>query len=95
MFNGDSRNAKEISDSETLETVGDEEQLRELVDKVVKENPQAVEKFFKMPKKAARTRKFFIGQVMSLTGGRANAVIVERLLDSSLEDAGASLSLKK
>ncbi|HEY3138352.1 MAG TPA: Asp-tRNA(Asn)/Glu-tRNA(Gln) amidotransferase subunit GatB [Blastocatellia bacterium] len=63
--------------------VSDETAIRALVDQAIAENPKQFEQY--------RTGKtglfgFFVGQVMKLSGGRANPKLVNEILKKALED---------
>ncbi|MCK5707763.1 MAG: Asp-tRNA(Asn)/Glu-tRNA(Gln) amidotransferase subunit GatB [Candidatus Aureabacteria bacterium] len=73
--------AKEIIKSKGLEQIGDREKLKQIVSKVVDENPQTVADYKSGKKQAAG---FFVGQVMKETKGKANPKIVNEILKELL-----------
>ncbi|MGQ9858886.1 MAG: Asp-tRNA(Asn)/Glu-tRNA(Gln) amidotransferase subunit GatB [Thermodesulfobacteriota bacterium] len=62
-------------------TLSDVESLRELVDRILQENPKEVEAF-----RAGKTKLlgFFMGQIMRLSQGRADPELVQRILEEKL-----------
>ena len=75
------RDPSRIMDEESLEQVSDEEELIDIVEKVIKNNPDVVQDY---KKGKVNVLKFLIGQVMKETGGRANPPMVEELLKKKL-----------
>ncbi len=73
--------AQAIVAREGLTQVADESALAAVVERVLAENPKAVEDYRK-GKTAAK--KALIGQMMKATKGRANPAIVDRLLEEKL-----------
>jgi len=71
---------EEIVARENLKVIASDEELEELAEKVIKENPKAVEDAKKNPKAI----NYLVGQVMKLTRGRADpqkiAAIIRRKL---------------
>ena len=63
--------------------VSDETAIRALVDQAIGENPKQLEQY-----RAGKTGLFgfFVGQVMKLSGGRANPKLVNEILKKALED---------
>ena len=59
-------------------------QLESIVDKVLAENPKAVEEVTGGGKKSKKARGFLLGQVMQKTKGQANPKIVSEILDKKL-----------
>jgi aspartyl-tRNA(Asn)/glutamyl-tRNA(Gln) amidotransferase subunit B len=78
---GSGEDARTIVAREGLTQVADEGALAAVVDRVLAQNPKAVEDY-KGGKTAAA--KALVGQVMKATGGRANPAIVNRLLQEKL-----------
>jgi len=64
-----------------LVQITDEETLRQLVEKVLQENPKSVEEYRKGKEKALG---HLVGQVMKLTQGKANPHLVNKLLQDKL-----------
>jgi aspartyl-tRNA(Asn)/glutamyl-tRNA(Gln) amidotransferase subunit B len=65
--------------------VTDEAQIRAFVDQAIAANPKQLEQY-----RAGKTSLagFFVGQVMKLSGGRANPQVVNEVLKRALEDKG-------
>lgn len=59
-------------------------QLESIVDKVLAENPKAVEEVTGGGKKSKKARGFLLGQVMQKTKGQANPKVVSEILDKKL-----------
>jgi aspartyl-tRNA(Asn)/glutamyl-tRNA(Gln) amidotransferase subunit B len=59
-------------------------QLEAIVDKVLAENPKAVEEVTGGGKKSKKARGFLLGQVMQKTKGQANPKVVSEILDKKL-----------
>ncbi|MCS7253477.1 MAG: Asp-tRNA(Asn)/Glu-tRNA(Gln) amidotransferase subunit GatB [Armatimonadota bacterium] len=76
------KDAQTIVNEMGLVQITDEAQLRPIVDRVIAENPDAVEKFRKGDEKVLG---FFVGQVMRATKGRANPQIVNKLVRELLK----------
>ena len=74
---------KEIIEKEGLSVISDEGAIKEIVDKIVSNNPAQVEQY-----KAGKTNLFgfFVGQVMKETKGRANPQIINKLLQDALNN---------
>ncbi len=75
----------EIIAQRGLELLGDEEELRQLAQEVIQENPKAVSDF-RAGKKGAIG--FLVGQAMRKTGGRADAKKLSRILAEILGEGG-------
>lgn len=73
--------AEEIVEKEGLRQVRDEELLENIVDEVISENPEIVEKY---RKGKTGVLGFLIGQVMKKTKGKANAGVVKSILEKKL-----------
>jgi len=69
--------------------VSDESEIRALVDQAVAANPKQLENY-----RAGKTALFgfFVGQVMKLSGGRANPQLVNSLLKQALGEQGGNES---
>ena len=76
--------AEEIIERRGLRQISDEAQLAEIVLRVLKDNPKAVEDLRSGKKKA---KGFVMGQVMRATRGKANPQLVSRLIDEKLPEA--------
>lgn len=65
--------------------VSDEAEIRRLVEQAISDNPKQAESY-----RAGKTGLFgfFVGQVMKLSGGRANPQVVNNVLKESLEGEG-------
>ncbi len=72
---------KEIVEEKGLGVIGDVERLREIVKKVIKDNPKAVEDAKKNPKAI----NYLVGQVMRAVRGKADPRLVRRLLEEELK----------
>ena len=72
---------KEIVEKEGLSVISDEGAIKELVQKVVANNPAQVQAY-----KGGRTNLmgFFVGQIMKETKGRANPQVINKLLSEEL-----------
>ncbi|NFH69961.1 Asp-tRNA(Asn)/Glu-tRNA(Gln) amidotransferase subunit GatB [Clostridium botulinum] len=81
MF-GEGKSPKTIIDEKGLKQNNDEGAIRQLVNKVLDENPQVIEQY-----KSGRTRilGFAVGQVMKETKGQANPGIVNKLVTEEVE----------
>ncbi len=73
--------AEEIVEKEGLRQVKDESFLESVVDEVLAENPEIVEKY---RKGKTGVIGFLIGQIMKKTRGKANAGVVKNLLEKKL-----------
>jgi len=72
---------RELGDSQ----VTDEAEIRAFVDKAIAANPKQLEQYREGKTSLAG---FFVGQVMKLSGGRANPQVVNEVLKRALEDTG-------
>ena len=72
---------KEIVEKEGLSVISDEGAIKELVQKVVANNPAQVQAY-----KGGKTNLmgFFVGQIMKETKGRANPQVINKLLSEEL-----------
>ena len=59
-------------------------ELETIVDKVLADNPKAVEDVTSGGKKSKKARGFLLGQVIQQTGGQANPKVVSQILDEKL-----------
>jgi len=77
------KNASKIVEEKGLSQITDENAIKEIVECVVKSNPQQVEAY-----KNGKTNLlgFFVGQIMKETKGRANPKTVNELLKGFLEN---------
>ena len=81
MYNS-GKDPKKIVEEKGLVQIKDESFIEEIVDKVIAENPDVVEKY-KAGKKGVMG--FFVGQVMRETKGKANPGLVNEILRKKLE----------
>jgi aspartyl-tRNA(Asn)/glutamyl-tRNA(Gln) amidotransferase subunit B len=74
-------NAKKIIEIRKLSQVSDDAAIRDLIEKVLKENPEQVANY-----RAGKEKlfAFFVGQVMKLSKGQANPTIVDDYLKKAL-----------
>jgi len=75
------RGANEIIEKEGLVQISDEENLEKIVDKVISDNPKAVQDFKRGKDKALG---FLVGETMKRTKGKANPQIVNKLLKEKI-----------
>ena len=73
--------AKTIVEEKGLLQISDTKELEAFADKVIQDNPQMVEQY-----KAGKDKLFgfFVGQVMKLTGGKANPGLINKILKEKL-----------
>ncbi len=77
--------AGEIIEAQGLKQITDSGAIEQVVDQVIKDNPQQVEGYRKAdPKKQAKMLGFFVGQVMKASKGKANPQQVNQLLKQKL-----------
>ncbi|MCD6353568.1 MAG: Asp-tRNA(Asn)/Glu-tRNA(Gln) amidotransferase subunit GatB [Proteobacteria bacterium] len=74
--------AQEIVRTKGLEQVSDETELEDVIEKILTDNPDTVNKY-----KSGKTKVFgfFVGQVMKKTKGKANPEIVNKILQKQLK----------
>jgi aspartyl-tRNA(Asn)/glutamyl-tRNA(Gln) amidotransferase subunit B len=72
----------QIKEQKKLGIISDSRTLEKIVNKVLKENPQAVADYKKGKKKIIQ---FLVGQVMKETKGQANPKIIPKLIRKKLE----------
>ena len=77
------KSASQLVEEKGLKQITDEEAIKEIVKEVLKENPDAVEKYRKGIKKVIG---FLVGQVMRKTRGKANPKLVNKVLTELLEE---------
>ncbi len=82
------KDAREIIEEKGISQISDEESIKEIILKVISENPGPVADFRKGKKK---TLGYLVGQVMKATGGRANPEVTNKLLVKALEDSGGEV----
>jgi aspartyl-tRNA(Asn)/glutamyl-tRNA(Gln) amidotransferase subunit B len=80
--------ARKIIEEKEVSQISDEESIKEIILKVISENPGPAADFRKGKKKALG---YLVGQVMKATGGRANPKVTNRLLIEVLEDIGGEV----
>ncbi len=76
-------NPLDIIEKQNLKQLNDPKELEPIVELVIKENPDNVEKY-----KSGRTNLlgFFVGQVMKKTAGKANPKLTNQLVQKKLSD---------
>jgi aspartyl-tRNA(Asn)/glutamyl-tRNA(Gln) amidotransferase subunit B len=76
------KSPKEIIKEKGLEQIDDEAELRKIVEQVIRENPDSVEKY-----KSGKTKLlgFFVGEVMKRTKGKANPQKTNQILKEFLD----------
>jgi len=72
----------EIVKEQGLGQISDENKLKEIIDKVIVNNPKSVEDYFAGKEKALG---YMVGQIMKETKGQANPQLVNTILKSSLK----------
>ena len=75
------KSAKEIVGKEGLARIASEDEISNLVDRVIKENPKAVKDAFRNEK----TVNFLVGQLMRLTRGKADPVLANKVIHDKLD----------
>jgi aspartyl-tRNA(Asn)/glutamyl-tRNA(Gln) amidotransferase subunit B len=76
---------RQVVDERGLAQVSDEAELATLIDGIVGDNPDEVERYRAGDDKAKKKlRGFFIGSAMKATQGKANPQVLNRLLDERL-----------
>lgn len=78
----DGGNAADIVKEQGLVQISDTNELQALVEKVVSENPKAIEDFKAGKKKAVGA---LVGQIMKATKGKANPRVINELLNKKLQ----------
>jgi aspartyl-tRNA(Asn)/glutamyl-tRNA(Gln) amidotransferase subunit B len=73
---------KAIVEAEGLAQISGDEAIRALAQQVIAENPGQVEAYRKKP----ALLKWFVGQVMRASGGKANAALAEKILTNLLNE---------
>jgi aspartyl-tRNA(Asn)/glutamyl-tRNA(Gln) amidotransferase subunit B len=76
------KRAEEIVREKGLTQITSEEEISEVVEKIIKENPKAVEEYREGKEKALG---HLVGQVMRLTRGKANPQLANKLLKERLK----------
>lgn len=76
------KSAKQLVEEKGLKQISDEGAIKPVVEEVLKENPDAVQKY-----KSGQTKVigFLVGQVMRKTKGKANPQLVNKILKELLE----------
>ena len=77
-----------IADREGLIQVRDAGQMQAWVDEAFAANAKAVQDAMANPKKQKQARGFLLGQVMRISGGKADPKMVGELIDAKLAAAG-------
>ncbi|HDM37923.1 MAG TPA: hypothetical protein ENG55_02545 [Candidatus Omnitrophica bacterium] len=78
---GGEKSTAEVLKERDITQISDSQQLNEIIEKIIKENPKPIEDY-KQGKKNALM--FLIGQVMKHTKGKANPKVVSELLTKRL-----------
>lgn len=78
----DDQDPKQVADEAGLMQMSDTSQLEKVIDKVLTNNPKAVEDISKGEQKAIG---FLVGQVMKESKGKANPAVVQEIIKSKLE----------
>ncbi len=75
------KDAEAIIEEKGLSQISDESELLEVIDRIIADNPDNVERY-----RAGKTKLlgFFVGEVMRVTRGKANPQVVNRLLKERL-----------
>ena len=81
MSDGDT-DPQKIIDEKGLKQQSDPKELEKIVDKVINENQDKVKEF-----KSGKDKLFgfFVGQVMKISGGKANPKLVNEILKKKLK----------
>ena len=81
MADGD-QDPKKIIDDKGLKQQSDPKELEKLIDKVVNSNQEKVKEY-----KSGKEKLFgfFVGQVMKVSGGKANPQLVNEILKKKLK----------
>ncbi|HHD11049.1 MAG TPA: Asp-tRNA(Asn)/Glu-tRNA(Gln) amidotransferase subunit GatB [Deltaproteobacteria bacterium] len=76
------KDAQTIIEEKGLSQISDESELLTIIDKILEENPENVERY-----RAGKTKLigFFVGEVMKATRGKANPQLVNKLLKERLD----------
>jgi Asp-tRNA(Asn)/Glu-tRNA(Gln) amidotransferase B subunit len=70
-----------ILEEKALNTVSDENELAGFIDQIIENNPTEVERYQKGEKQLF---KFFLGQIMKATGGKADPNVMKAVLEERL-----------
>jgi len=79
---------QQIAEREGLLQVRDEGAMQAWVDQAFAANEKAVQDAIANPKKQKQARGFLLGQVMKISGGKADPAIVGKLIDDKLANPG-------
>ena len=80
---GGEKSTAEVLKEKDITQISDSQQLNEIIERIIRENPKPIEDY-KQGKKNALM--FLIGQVMKETRGKANPKVVSELLTKKLEE---------
>jgi aspartyl-tRNA(Asn)/glutamyl-tRNA(Gln) amidotransferase subunit B len=80
MF-GTGKEPEVIVEEKGLKQIANEDELREIIKKVIAENPKSVEDYKNGKEKAMG---FLVGQVMKATKGKANPQLTNQILKEEL-----------
>lgn len=81
MYFGDKREAIDIVKSQGLEQISDSKAIEEMCEKVIHENPDELKRYLAGKENLF---KFFVGQVIKQTKGKANPQLVNRIMKETL-----------
>lgn len=81
------KHPKQIIEEEGLVQISDESALRQVVEEVLEQHPDELQRYFGGKKKLFG---FFVGQVMKATRGKANPQVVNQLLQQALQEREAA-----
>jgi len=85
IWNGEGNSADAVIEAKGLKQVSDTGALEKIVDEVIANNPQVVEKFIKTDeKKRKKAMGAFMGPIMKATKGQANPGMVNKILAEKL-----------
>ncbi|MCR5261832.1 MAG: Asp-tRNA(Asn)/Glu-tRNA(Gln) amidotransferase subunit GatB [Candidatus Gastranaerophilales bacterium] len=79
----DGGSAKEIVEKQGLSTISDEGKLKEIIDKIIADNPNQTEQYRNGKDKLFG---FFVGQAMKATQGRAEPQLLNKMLKEALDN---------
>jgi aspartyl-tRNA(Asn)/glutamyl-tRNA(Gln) amidotransferase subunit B len=77
------KTASQIINEKGLAQITDEKDLNQIVEKVLKENPENLKKYLAGKEKIL---SFFIGEMMKKTQGKANPKLVNEILKAKLSE---------
>ena len=83
LWNDSSQSVNSIIDSKGLSLINNEDELNQLINDVLTNNPQQLTQYISGKEKL---RGFFVGQLMKITKGKANPEKLSELLDKRLKE---------